>query len=53
LEKVAKEKGYGKLVHFNDDGISGVTMERPGLQLMLSELEKGKPKRSMVSGGSS
>ena len=48
LEKVAKEKGFGKFVHFNDDGISGVTMERPGLQLMLSELEKGKAKAVFV-----
>lgn len=26
LTKVAKEKGYTNLVHFLDDGISGVTM---------------------------
>ena len=31
LTKVAKEKGYTNLVHFLDDGISGVTMNRPGL----------------------
>ena len=30
LTKVAKEKGYTNLVHFLDDGISGVTMDRPG-----------------------
>ena len=29
LAKVAKEKGYTNLVHFLDDGISGVTMNRP------------------------
>ena len=29
LIKVAKEKGYTNLVHFFDDGISGVTMDRP------------------------
>ena len=28
LTKVAKEKGYTNLVHFFDDGISGVTMQR-------------------------
>lgn len=28
LTKVAKEKGYTNLVHFLDDGISGVTMNR-------------------------
>ena len=28
LTKVAKEKGYTNLVHFLDDGISGVTMNK-------------------------
>ena len=32
LIKVAKEKGYTNLVHFFDDGISGVTMDRPGFR---------------------
>lgn len=41
LTKAAKEKGYTNLVHFSDDGISGVTMQRPGFQAMLQELEKG------------
>jgi DNA invertase Pin-like site-specific DNA recombinase len=41
LIKVAKEKGFTNLVHFFDDGISGVTMQRPGFQEMLAELEKG------------
>lgn len=42
LSKVAKEKGYTNLVHFFDDGISGVTMERPGFISMIQEIEKGK-----------
>jgi DNA invertase Pin-like site-specific DNA recombinase len=41
LIKVAKEKGYTNLVHFSDDGISGVTMERPGFVAMIQELEEG------------
>lgn len=41
LTKVAKEKGYTNLIHFSDDGISGVTMERPGFTEMIQELEKG------------
>ena len=42
LAKVAKEKGYTNLVHFLDDGISGVTMDRPGFMEMIRQLEQGK-----------
>ena len=42
LAKVAKEKGYTNLVHFMDDGISGVTMDRPGLVDMIRQLEEGR-----------
>ena len=42
LIKVAKEKGYTNLVHFLDDGISGVTMDRPGFVEMICQLEQGK-----------
>ena len=42
LAKVAKEKGYTNLVHFLDDGISGVTMDRPGFVEMIRHLEQGK-----------
>ena len=42
LTKVAKEKGYTNLVHFLDDGISGVTMDRPGFVEMIRQLEQGK-----------
>lgn len=41
LTKVAKEKGYTNLLIFADDGISGVTMNRPGFIEMMAELEKG------------
>ena len=41
LTKVAKEKGYTNLITFSDDGISGVTMNRPGFVEMVGELEKG------------
>ena len=30
------------LVHFLDDGISGVTMNRPGFVEMMQQLEQGK-----------
>ena len=42
LAKVAKEIGYTNLVHFLDDGISGVTMDRPGFVEMIRQLEQGK-----------
>ena len=42
LAKVAKEKGYTNLVQFLDDGISGVTMDRPGFVEMIRQLEQGK-----------
>ena len=42
LAKVAKEKGYTNQVHFLDDGISGVTMDRPGFVEMICQLEQGK-----------
>ena len=42
LTKVAKEKGYTNLVHFMDDGISGVTMDRPGFVDMIRQLEEGR-----------
>ena len=42
LIKVAKEKGYTNLVHFFDDGISGVTIDRPGFADMIQQLEQGK-----------
>lgn len=41
LTKTAKEKGYTNLLLFSDDGISGVTMDRPGYNEMISELSNG------------
>jgi hypothetical protein len=36
LTKIAKDKGYTNLLTFSDDGISGVTMNRPGFQSMIA-----------------
>ena len=47
LAKVAKEKGYTNLVHFLDDGISGVTMDRPGFVEMICQLNREKPPPSL------
>jgi DNA invertase Pin-like site-specific DNA recombinase len=41
LTKIANEKGYSSLLTFSDDGISGVSMNRPGFNEMIKELEKG------------
>lgn len=48
LTKVAKEMGYTNLFHFFDDGISGVTMNRPGFQEMIREIEKGRAAAVLV-----
>jgi len=39
LIEIAKGKGYTYLLIFCDDGISGVTLNRPGFQLMLQAVE--------------
>ena len=41
LQKAAKDKGYTDTVFFVDDGITGTTMKRPGLQKMLTAIEAG------------
>ena len=42
LTKIATEKGYTNLVHFCDDGVSGVSMNRPQFNEMIKQLELGK-----------
>ena len=42
LTKVAKEKGYTNLLIYTDDGISGVTMNRPDYIRMINDIEKNK-----------
>ncbi len=42
LTKVAKEAGYTNIVCFVDDGVSGVTMDRPGFNDMMEQLAAGK-----------
>ncbi|MDR1508275.1 MAG: recombinase family protein [Synergistaceae bacterium] len=39
LIEIANDKGYEYLLTFCDDGISGVTMNRPGFQLLLQAVE--------------
>ncbi|MBR7123004.1 MAG: recombinase family protein [Oscillospiraceae bacterium] len=42
LAKAAKDLGYTNLVYFCDDGVSGVTMNRPEFVEMIKQLELGK-----------
>lgn len=42
LTKIAKEMGYTNLVTFTDDGVSGVTMDRPGFNDMMEQLAADK-----------
>ena len=42
LTKTAKDMGYTNIVTFVDDGVSGVTMDRPGFNEMMRQLEEGK-----------
>lgn len=42
LTKIAKEKGYSNIVIFCDDGISGVTMNRPDFNRMIEQIKLGK-----------
>ena len=37
LEDYAEKNGFTGIRHFTDDGISGTTFEREGLQAMLAE----------------
>ena len=41
LTKIAKEKGYTNILTFVDDGVTGVTFNRPGFNAMMEELKKG------------
>lgn len=41
LQKAAKDKGYTDTIFFEDDGITGTTMKRPGFQKMIAAIEAG------------
>lgn len=42
LEDYATKNGFTNIRHFTDDGISGVTMDRPGFVDMIRQLEEGR-----------
>ncbi len=42
LEDYAHRNGFKNTLHFTDDGVSGTTFDRPGLNEMLSQIGAGK-----------
>lgn len=48
LTKAAKDMGYSNLIVFCDDGVSGVTMNRPGFNDMKAALERGEAAAVLV-----
>ena len=49
LTRVARDKGYTDISVFCDDGISGVTMNRPEFNKMIEQLELGKASAVFVN----
>lgn len=41
LEAYAQSNGFHHIRHFTDDGVSGVTFNRPGFNAMIAEIEAG------------
>lgn len=41
LSDYAAKQGFGNIVHFTDDGISGTRFDRPGYLAMMDEVEAG------------
>ena len=48
LTKTAKDLGYTNIVTFIDDGVSGVTMNRPGFNDMMQQLEENRAAALLV-----
>lgn len=48
LTKTAKDLGYSNIVTFIDDGVSGVTMNRPGFNDMMRQLEENRADALLV-----
>ena len=48
LQKYADDNGFSNPLFFIDDGVSGVTFDRPGWNEMISLAETGKVKTVIV-----
>lgn len=42
LERYALSLGYSRLVHYGDNGASGLTLDRPGFKQMEADIQAGK-----------
>ena len=42
LEEYAGKHGFGNLVHYTDDGISGTRFDRPGFLRLMDDIDAGK-----------
>jgi DNA invertase Pin-like site-specific DNA recombinase len=48
LERYCKEHGYTGIRHYEDDGYSGTSFQRPRFQAMLTDIKAGKIARVIV-----
>jgi len=48
LEKYCRDHNYSGIRHYEDDGYSGTTFNRPGFQAMLADIKAGKISRVIV-----
>ena len=48
LEKYCRDHGYSGIRHYEDDGYSGTTFNRPGFQEMLADIKAGRIARVIV-----
>jgi DNA invertase Pin-like site-specific DNA recombinase len=48
LRRYANDHGYSVYKVYRDNGKSGITLDRPGLQSMLEDIKSGKVKRVVI-----
>jgi DNA invertase Pin-like site-specific DNA recombinase len=49
LTRLANEQGYGRVLVFTDNGVSGATMNRPGFAAMNAAIDRGEIHSVLVS----
>jgi len=48
LSRYAKEKGFTNPIFYVDDGVTGTTFNRPGLNAMLDDVRAGKVRTVII-----